>query len=80
MLRESASLREETERKREIPVSVDGEGTVRLLHREEKAIDVRAVDGAVGTNDRESVHSGIGDHCVGILRKDEEKNWKDTSR
>lgn len=53
----------------EIPVSVDGERTVRLLHRQEKAIDVRAADGFVGANDRESVHSGVGDHGVGILRK-----------
>lgn len=54
-------------------MSVDGERTVRLLHRQEKAIDVRAADGGVGTDDRESVHSGIGDHGVGILRKMRER-------
>ena len=79
MLRESASLREEGIEK-EIPVSVDGERSVWLLHREEKAIDIRAADGGEGANDRESVHSGIGDHGVGILRKDEGKKGRDTSR
>ena len=63
----------------ELPVRVDREGAVRLLDAEEEAIDVGAMDGGVGSEDGERVHSGISDHGVRILGN-EGRRGRDTSR
>ena len=71
MLRESASLREEGIEK-EIPVSVDRKRAVRLLHTEEIAIDVGAVDRGIRTDDCQGVDCSVRHHGVWILR-----SWKE---
>ena len=71
MLRESASLRESEGGA--IPVRVDRKRTVRLLHTQEEAVDVRAMDLIVRADDREGVDGGVGHHGVGILGKSKDR-------